>query len=231
MIRLMIADDSGLICDAMRTVLGREKGFYVVGCARTLEEADFLKPHAGLILVGPQLSGQSTLEFVRSVHAEDSGKKVIVIGLNNDPEVITRYIEAGAVGYVLADESMSKLAEKIRAVDADRAIVSPRVTLHLMRRLAQLSQQPTAGGWYVDNRSGLSELTGREREVLSLMGAGLSNREIADRLVIGWGTVKNHVHSILKKLETNNRHEAAAIYRVHASTIQAGQSGSYPMAI
>lgn len=231
MIRLMIADDSGLICDAMRTVLGREKGFYVVGCARTLEEAEFLKPHAGLILVGPELSGQSTLEFVRSVNAEDSGKKIIVIGINNDPDVITRYIEAGAVGYVLADESMSKLAEKIRAVDGDRAIVSPRVTLHLMRRLAQLSQQPPAGGWRVDNRSGLSELTGREREVLSLIGAGLSNREIADRLVIGWGTVKNHVHSILKKLETNNRHEAAAIYRVHASTLQGGQSGSYPMAV
>ena len=64
--------------------------------------------------------------------------------------------------------------------------------------------------------SGLHELTSREREVLSLIGAGYSNREIADELVIGWGTVKNHVHNILKKLETNSRHEAAAIYRVHA---------------
>ena len=62
----------------------------------------------------------------------------------------------------------------------------------------------------------MHELTAREREVLSLIGAGYSNREIAESLVIGWGTVKNHVHNILKKLDTSSRHEAGAIYRVHA---------------
>jgi len=226
MIRLMIADDSGLICDAMRTVLGREKDFYVVGCARTIEEATFLEPHANLILVGTELGGRGTVELVRDLHAGKPDKKIVIIGIDNDAAVITRYIEAGAVGYVLADESMSKLVEKIRAVDVGRAIVSPRVALHLMRRLAQLSQQPLAAGWHIDNYSGLSELTSREREVLSLLGAGLSNREIAERLVIGWGTVKNHVHSILKKLGTNNRHEAAAIYRVHAGNGNGAYAGA-----
>jgi DNA-binding NarL/FixJ family response regulator len=216
MIRLMIADDSGLICDAMRTVLSQEKGIYVSGCARTIEEANFLQRHANLILVGPGLEGESTLEFVRTFHAEHPEKKIIVVGIEDDAEAITRYIEAGAVGYVCRDESMSKLVEKIHAVNADKALVSPDIALHLMRRLAQLAQQPFTGGWYIDNMSGLRELTAREREVLSLIGAGYSNREIADQLVIGWGTVKNHVHSILKKLETTNRHEAAAIYRVHA---------------
>jgi len=95
-------------------------------------------------------------------------------------------------------------------------LVAPDVTLHLMRRLVQLAQQPFLGAWDLDGMSGLHELTSREREVLSLIGAGYSNREIADELVIGWGTVKNHVHNILKKLATNSRHEAAAIYRVHA---------------
>lgn len=226
MIRLMIADDSGLICDAMRSVLGREKGIYVVGCARTIEEANFLESHANLILVGPYLNGQSTLDFVRNSHAKESDNQIIVVGLENQPELITRYIEAGAVGYVLREESMSKLVEKIRAVQSGQALVSPHIALCLMRRLAQLAQQPLAGGWYIDNRSGLSELTAREREILSLIGAGYSNREIADQLVIGWGTVKNHVHSILKKLETNNRHEAAAIYRVHAP-----QNGLSPMTV
>lgn len=216
MIRVLIADDSGLICDAMRTVLDQEKGIYVVGCARTLEEADFLQPHADLLLVGPALEGESTVEFVRRIHAQEPEKKMIVVGIRNQPELITRYIEAGALGYVSRQESMSRLVEKIHAIHNGQAIVSPDVVLHLMRRLSQLAQQPFVGGWGVDASAGLHELTSREREVLSLIGAGYSNREIADHLVIGWGTVKNHVHNILKKLETNSRHEAAAIYRVHA---------------
>ncbi len=219
MIRVLIADDSGLICDAMRTVLDREKGIYVVGCARTLEEAEFLQPHADLLLVGPALEGDSTVEFVRRVHGQEPDKNIIVVGVRNQPELITRYIEAGAIGYVSRQESMSRLVEKIHAVHAGQALVSPDVALHLMRRLSQLAQQPFVGGWGVDASAGLHELTSREREVLSLIGAGYSNREIADHLVIGWGTVKNHVHNILKKLETNSRHEAAAIYRVHARQI------------
>lgn len=221
MIRILIADDSGLICDAMRTVLDQEKEIYVTGCARTLEEAEFLKPHAGVLLVGPALDGESTLEFVRGVHSSDPDKKIIVVGIRNDPDLITQYIEAGAVGYVSRQESMSRLVEKIHAVVSGQAIVSPDIALHLMRRLAQLSRQPFAGGWGSDGAPGLHELTAREREVLSLIGAGYSNREIADSLVIGWGTVKNHVHNILKKLETSSRHEAAHIYRVHAR--QSGQ--------
>lgn len=226
MIRVLIADDSGLICDAMRTVLDHEKDIYVVGCARTREEVDFLKGHAGLILVGPALDGESTLEFVRGLHASDSEKKIIVVGISNAPELITRYIEAGAVGYVSRQESMSRLVEKIHAVNAGQALASPDVVLHMMQRLAQLAQQPFLGGWGTDLSSGLCELTAREREILGLIGAGYSNREIADNLVIGWGTVKNHVHNILKKLETNSRHEAAAIYRVHAH-----QNGQYALAV
>jgi DNA-binding NarL/FixJ family response regulator len=225
MIRLMIADDSGLICDAMRAVLGREDDIYVAGCARTLEEARFLRPHANVVLVGPNLDGGSTLEFVRELHAESPEKKIVVVGLDNCPETITHYIEAGAAGYVLREESMARLVEKVRAAESGQAIVEPEVTLHLMRRLAQLARQPMAGLWGADNRAGMEELTAREREVLSLIGAGYSNREIADRLVIGWGTVKNHVHSILKKLETSSRHEAAAIYRAYAR-----QGGPLPLA-
>ncbi len=223
MIRILIADDSGLICDAMRTVLDQEKEIYVVGCARTLEEAEFLNRHANMLLVGSALDGESTLDFVRNTHSTDADKKIIVVGIRNDPELITQYIEAGAVGYVSRQESMSRLVEKIHAVHNGQAIVSPDVALHLMRRLAQLAQQPFVPGWGLDSTAGLHELTAREREVLSLIGAGYSNREIAEDLVIGWGTVKNHVHNILKKLETSSRHEAAAIYRVHARQGSAAQ--------
>lgn len=225
MIRILIADDSGLICDAMRTVLDREKDIYVAGCARTIEEAEFLKRHADVLLVGPALDGQSTVEFVQQVHNAELDKKILVVGIPNDPQTIMQFIEAGAIGYVSRQESMSRLVEKIHAVHAGQALVSPDVVMHLMRRLAQLAQQPFVGGWGTDSMVGMHELTAREREVLSLIGAGYSNREIADHLVIGWGTVKNHVHNILKKLETNSRHEAAAIYRVHSR-----QAGALPLA-
>ena len=225
MIRVLIADDSGLICDAMRTILDREEGIYVVGCARTLEETDFLLPHANLLLVGPALEGESILELVRRVHTNRPDIKIVVVGVRNQPELITQYVEAGVVGYVLRQESMSTLVEKIRAAHEGQALVAPDVVVHLMRRLAQLAQQPFIGAWGLEGISGLHELTSREREVLSLIGSGYSNREIADELVIGWGTVKNHVHSILKKLETNSRHEAAAIYRIHAR-----QNSSLPVA-
>ncbi len=225
MIRVLIADDSGLTCDAMRTILDREEGIYVVGCARTLEETEFLLPHANLLLVGPSLEGESIVELVRQVHGKQPEVRVLVVGVRNEPEMITQYIEAGAMGYVLRQESMSTLVEKIRATHTGQAIVAPDITFHLMRRLTELSQQPFIGAWGMDGMPALHELTSREREVLSLIGAGYSNREIADELVIGWGTVKNHVHSILKKLETNSRHEAAAIYRVHAR-----QNGAIAMA-
>lgn len=225
MIRVLIADDSGLICDAMRTILDREEGIYVVGCARTVEETDFLLPHANLLLVGPALEGESILELVRRVHTKQPETKILVVGVRNQPEMITQYVEAGAVGYVLRQESMSTLVEKIRAAHAGQALVAPDVVVHLMRRLTQLAQQPFIGAWGMEGIAGLHELTSREREVLSLIGAGYSNREIADELVIGWGTVKNHVHSILKKLETSSRHEAAAIYRVHSR-----QNGPLPVA-
>lgn len=225
MIRVLIADDSGLICDAMRTILDREKNIYVVGCARTEEETYFLVPHADVLLIGPELEDINTCDLVRRVHGEYAGKKIIVVGVHDQPGEITRFIEAGAVGYVLRQESISKLVEKILAVHEEKAIISPDVALHLMRRLAQLAQQPFVTGWGTDGLTGLHELTAREREVLGLIGAGYSNREIADQLVIGWGTVKNHVHSILKKLETSSRHEAAAIYRVHAR-----QNNTLPLA-
>lgn len=225
MIRVLIADDSGLICDAMRTILDREKNIYVVGCARTEEETNFLIPHADVLLIGPDLEGNSTSDIVQRIHSEQVEKKIIVVGIHDQPEEIVRFIEAGAVGYVLRQESMSKLVEKIEAVHQGRAIISPDVALYLMRRLAHLAQQPFVTGWGTDGLVGLHELTAREREVLGLIGAGYSNREIADHLVIGWGTVKNHVHSILKKLETSSRHEAAAIYRVHAR-----QNNAMPLA-
>lgn len=216
MVRLLIADDSGLMCDAMRAVLGREDDIFVVGCARTVEEVAFLTSHAHVILLSPTLESESTIGLIREIHSAHPEKKLIVAGIENDAETIIRFVEAGVVGYVLRDESIATLLEKVRAANDGQAVIAPDIGLQLMRRLAHLAQFSLNSAWGPESAIALYELTAREREVLSLIGAGYSNREIADHLVIGWGTVKNHVHSILKKLETSSRHEAAAIYRLHA---------------
>ena len=118
-----------------------------------------------------------------------------------------RYIEAGALGYVLRTDSVAELLHNIRAAFKENALVSPSVAAALMARIAELSEKLTDLG--VD-ASDYEELTPREKEILNYIAAGLTNQEIADLLVIEVGTVKNHVHNILNKLNVHSRQDAAA---------------------
>ena len=103
MIRVLIADDSGLVCDAMRTILDRDEGIYVVGCARTLEETEFLLPHANLLLVGPALEGENILELVRHVH-EMARRIDVVLG-------------EGGKGRVSHEAALRSVRERLRALE------------------------------------------------------------------------------------------------------------------
>jgi RNA polymerase sigma factor (sigma-70 family) len=114
---------------------------------------------------------------------------------------------AGASGYVLEDVSVDNLLDHIRAAHDDQAIVSPEIAAALMNQISELAYVSAQDQLDV---TAVSELTNREREVLNLIGDGLTNQQIADRLYIEVGTVKNHVHNLLKKLEVSNREDAAA---------------------
>ncbi|NIT57547.1 MAG: hypothetical protein GWN00_15355 [Aliifodinibius sp.] len=131
----------------------------------------------------------------------------------NQPNVILQYIEAGASGYVLQNESVEDMMEKLHAAKEEKALVSPMVAASMIDRLTQLANldMPLA---YMENKDNMIyELTPREEEVLGLVADGCTNKEIAEELVIECGTVKNHVHNILKKLEVNSRYEAASIFQ------------------
>lgn len=223
MIRLLIVNQSPLVGDSFRAAIERDGDIFVVGCATTLEEAEWSLPAGNVVLVNTAGGHEKALAFVAAVQKSHPEVKTLVIGLENLPELILRYIEAGAIGYVLRDDSVAELLQKIRAAHNDEAIVSPTIAARLMSHLAALVRGAPAALLLSNPQFHLlEELTGREKEVLALIGSGQTNRQIAEQLVIECGTVKNHVHNILKKLETNSRNEAALVYRVYQTGAAAG---------
>ena len=134
------------------------------------------------------------------------------MGVDESPESILRYIEAGASGYILQNESVEEMVEKLQAAHEEKAIVSPSIAAALMQRVSHLANLETPLAYMQARKSQLNELTSREEDVLHLINEGFTNQEIANKLFIECGTVKNHVHNILKKLEVTTRHEAASLF-------------------
>ncbi len=131
----------------------------------------------------------------------------MVIDLPQSRENILPYLECGASGYVLRDDSAQDMMKKIVAVYKGQPIICPNIAAAIINRLAEwanIHQNPES------IQRSLTELTRREVQVLELVASNLSNQEIAQKLVIEVGTVKNHVHRILKKLNVRNRTAAAA---------------------
>jgi DNA-binding NarL/FixJ family response regulator len=213
MIHILIAQNSQMVCDALRNTLDKQKDVFVAGCAVTEEELNFLLPHADVALIGTELGRRNIGQLLRDIHLTHPHVKVIVVGVQHDPRTILRYIEAGIIGYILADESLEDMVQKVRAATEGKALVSPDIAARMMERAAYLAHQNTTTIFPEIKREKVNELTTRECEVLNLICEGYTNRAIAEELVIECGTVKNHVHNILKKLDTNNRHEAVALYQ------------------
>lgn len=210
---ILIAHHSRLVCDSLRNALDKQTDICVAGCATTEEELNFLLPHADMVLVGKELGQANIFHLLRTIHLTYPQVKVIVVGVQDEPETILRYIEAGVAGYILADESLDEMVGKVRAVTEGKALVSPIIAALMMERAAYLANHNTMNHFPEIKQEKVDDLTSRECEVLDLISEGYTNRAIADELVIECGTVKNHVHNILKKLDTNNRHEAAALYK------------------
>lgn len=207
MIRVLIVSEMGLVCNMMASLLEDEPDIKVIGTATTIDAALAQVSDADVALVSTHLPDNGALEFTQRVVEGDPSVKVVVVGLRESEQQILQYVEAGADGYVLRDHSTGELLENIRAVKDDEALVSPDIAYALISRVTELSQVFSDVEANVDESA---ELTPREREVLELIGEDLTNQEIADRLYIEVGTVKNHVHSILQKLGVKSREDAAA---------------------
>lgn len=217
MIRILIIDSVRLICEVMAAALEDEDDIEIAGLATTVADAETALSNAeiDLVLISTNLPDGGSLELTENIRRDFPDTKVVVLGLADTEVVIMTYIEAGASGYVLKDASVGRLLLNIRAACDGEALVSPQVAAALMERVALLTQQLTELG--VDP-SGYEELTPREKEVLDLISVGQSNQEIAEALTVEIGTIKNHVHSILDKLNVSSRKDAASYHILMEAT-------------
>lgn len=209
-IKVFLVIEVRLIGNIFTSVLEDEPDIEVAGCVFTMEDAlEFLKTQkADVVIVSAGLPDQDALYLTRTIVEASPATKVLALGLSEENRHDTlRYIEAGAAGYILKDSSLKELIDVIRLAQRGEAQVSTRMAGALIERLFRLAQMFSA----VENKlDGDVRLTARELEVLQFIAEGLTNQEIAARLVVEVGTVKNHVHRILEKLNVSSRQEAAS---------------------
>ena len=211
MIRVLIVEEVRAICEVIATVLRSEPDIEVTGCATNFDEAVGCLGNCDVVLVNTAMSTDASVRLIRALRKLGPRVKVVVMGLARTQHAILQCIEAGVAGYVLKDSSLDNLLKSIRAANNNEALVSPPLAAALMSYVAELvGFDPTAETELCAPQS----LTRREREVLTLIQQGLTNQEIAESLVIELGTVKNHVHNILRKLNVNSRRDAVHVSRL-----------------
>ena len=209
-IKVLLVNEVRLIGNLFASVLKDEPDMEVLDCLLALDDAlEFMKTQTvDVVLVSVGLPDQGALKLTRTIMESSPAAKVLVVGLAEENQHDTlRYIEAGAAGYILKDSSLQELTDMIRLARQGEARVSTRMAGVMMERLFRLARMFSAVEHKVD---GDVRLTSRELEVLQFIGEGLTNQEMAARLVVEVGTVKNHVHRILEKLNVSSRQEAAS---------------------
>ncbi|MER5348809.1 response regulator transcription factor [Kitasatospora sp. NPDC002551] len=210
-IKVLLADDDEVIRSAYRIILDAQPDIEVVNEAADGEEAialaERLRPDVILADIRmPRLDG---LELTRRLAGEF---RVVVVTTFDLDEYVHEAIRAGAAGFLLKRSGPSLLAEAVRSAVAGDALISPQITVRLLRRLSGGTPRRPAGGRAAQRpRVGpVEELTAREKEVAGLVADGATNAEIAAELFISAGTVKNHLAAIQRKLGTRNRVGIAA---------------------
>jgi DNA-binding NarL/FixJ family response regulator len=208
-IRLLLADDQPLMRAGFRMILEETDDIDIVGEApdgtAAVRLAGELKPDVTLMDV--RMPGVDGIEATRQIVARDATARILILTTFDLDEYAFSALRAGASGFVLKDVPLDELARAIRSVASGDAVVSPRITRRLLDVYAtRLPDLPGDASGPV--HAALGQLTRREQEVLLEVATGLSNTEIAEKLVVSEATVKTHVGSILAKLGLRNRVQA-----------------------
>ncbi len=206
-ISLVLIDDNRLLREGLAAMIHTQPGFKVLVASADVDEALAKAREAkpDVILLDFGLEDHDSLSLTATVHAEVPGARVIVMGLLAVQEDVANYVRAGASGFIMKDASFEDFFATIRAVAGGSEVLPQALTNSLFTQIVR--NVPTG------SRTRVLEavrLTNRERQVIELLGEGLSNKEIATRLHIAVHTVKSHVHNVLEKLALRSRLEVAA---------------------
>lgn len=216
-IRILLCEDQALMRAGLRTILELEPGFAVMGEAANGVEAlqryqELQQAGAGpdIVLMDIQMPQKNGVEATAAITTLDPTARVVILTTFDYEDYVFEAVKAGAMGYLLKDVPAQELTNTIRKVYAGEPFIQPRMASKLLIEFSRKGMHSTAA----PAQPALSEdLSAREIEVLKLLAAGASNREIADKLVLAEGTVKNHVSNILGKLHAENRTQAANMAR------------------
>lgn len=209
-IRVLLVDDQRLMREGLRTLLELHQDLRVVGEAEDGTQAEHLaadlQPRVVLMdLRMPRTDGVAATQRIKRRWPDI---QILVLTTFDDDELVFRSIEAGASGYLLKDVGSDALADAVRAASRGDAPLQPSVARKILGRLRAGASQPPSRAALPETPPGES-LSDRELAILRLLGRGASNREIAERLALSEGTVKNYISAILAKTGSHDRTQAA----------------------
>ena len=217
-IRVVVVDDQDMIRAGIAALLGAQDDLEVVGEAAdgVAALAEVTRTAPDVVVMDIRMPGMDGLTATRELTAAPGGPKVLVLTTFDADENVYRALRAGASGFLLKGARPAELAEAVRVVAAGEALLAPSVTRRLVEHVV------TAGLAPPGPPRGTPELTPRERDVLELVARGLSNTEIAARLVLAEQTVKTHVSHVFTKLGVRDRAQAV-VHAYETGLVRPGQ--------
>jgi len=208
-IRVAIVDDHAILRSGLRMLIETHPGMLVVGEAGNRDEAFSLveQKHPDIILLDLDLGGDSSLNFIHDLLGIHAGARILILTGVVEPEPHQRAVRLGAMGVVLKEKCVQDLINAIQQINAGQVWLDPAIMTSLVAEVQASRPDP--------EMQRIAALTAREREIVSLVCEGLKNREIAERLTISEATVRNHLTSVLNKLDLSDRFELALYFYRH----------------
>ncbi|HXM22025.1 MAG TPA: response regulator transcription factor [Terriglobales bacterium] len=210
-VQVFILAENRLLREALTRILSKKSDIQVVGASAFSHDVvgQISSAAPDVLLSDSAAVALSDLRLVSEVRAVIPGLKVVMIGMDADPEIFLRAVRDGIVGFVLKDASAMEVAAAVRSVASDEAVCPPSLCLALFERVATQNTHPS--NFVIRHNLGL---TRREQQLVQMISHGLTNKEIASQLNLSEQTVKNHIHRILRKLGATDRLGAVELCRM-----------------
>ena len=207
--KVLICDDQAIVRDGLELLLNLEHDIEVVGLAQDGAEAvELVARHApDLVLMDLKMPGMNGIEATRQIRAHHPEVRVLVLTTYDDDAWVFDAIRAGAAGYILKDTPREEVIQAVRGTVAGKSFVDPNVAGKLLGHVANRQTEPAS--------QLTDQLTEREVDVLRLLARGLTNADIAAKLYLSEGTVRNHVSAIYTRLDVDDRTQSAILALRH----------------